>query len=145
MNNVQQALSACWEKLSLAERREFLTQECAQLSIALCDARDKSIELFHNNLVALTDFADTMCAELEHRQRKDKLQKSFSSLHQEINKDGFTQHVAELLDALSEEVKLYLIEEPNDEEFDEDDENAYSNIVAVMEAEEAKADEMLSA
>ena len=145
MTNVQQALSSCWEKLSLDERRKFLTFESSQLCIALCDARDKSIELFHKNLVTIPDFADTMCWELEHRERKDKLQQSFTALHEEINKDGFTSQVAQHLEALSQDVKQFLIEDPTDEELDKDDENAYSNIMSVMKAEEAKTEAMLSA
>ena len=140
MNNVQQTLSSCWEKLSLRERREFITSECAQLCVAFCDARDKSIEVFHKNLVALSDFADTMCAELERREQKDNLHRAFEALKAEISTNGFTKHVSECIDALSEDVKLYLEEDPDDEYYEEADEDAYSNIVAAMKTEEAKVD-----
>ena len=140
MTNVQQTLSSCWEQLSLLERRKFLTFECSQLCVALCDARDKSIELFHEHLASIAEFAETMCWEMERRQKQDDLQKSFTLLHEEISKDGFTQHVAERLEALSEDVKNFILEDPNDEDLDADEQHAYDNVVAAMKADEAKVD-----
>lgn len=145
-NNVTDTISTCWEKLSLHERRSFLAFNSSQLLIDFCDARDaKGLELFHQNLTAITEFADTMRTELEHRERKDSLQKSFTALHEEIEKGGFTQQVAQHLEALSEDVKQFLLEDPEDEYYENGDEDAYNNIVAAMKAEEAKVADMLPA
>ena len=149
-NNTTKALldniSACWAKLSLVEREHFLSFECAQLPIALCDIRDaKGLEVFHKNLVALADFAESMLEEIEIRERRDNIKRVSAVLHDEIAKGNITQSVVERLEALSKEVKQYLEENPSVEEEDEADEDAYNNIVALMKAEEAKVEEFLSA
>ena len=145
-NNVLDTISACWEKLSLPEREQFLSRECTQLPVALCNVRDsKGLEVFHKNLVALADFAAEMLEEIEIRERRDNIKRTSKLLHDEIARGNFSLSVVEQLEALSQEVKLYLEENPSVEEEDEADEDAYNNIVAVMKAEEAKVDEMLSA
>ena len=86
-----------------------------------------------------------MLEEIEIRERRDNIQRASTILHDEIAKGNITQSVVEQLEALCDEVKQYLEEDPSLEEEEEADEDAYNNIVAVMKAEEAKVDDMLSA
>ena len=140
-NSVLDTITACWEKLSLHDRRSFLAYNCSQLLVDFCDERDaKGLALFHENLTAIADFADMMETELERREKRASIQQAFNALHEEISKGAFTQSVSERLEALSEDVKQYLTEDPDDEYYEEGDQDAYNNIVAAMKAEEAKVD-----
>ena len=145
-NNVTDTISTCWEKLSLHERRSFLAFNSSQLLIDFCDTRDaKGLELFHQNLTAITEFADTMQTELERREKRDSIQQAFSAIYEQISKGEFTQNVSDRLEALSEDVKQFLLEDPDDEYYENGEEDAYNNIVTAMKAEEAKVTDMLPA
>ena len=86
-----------------------------------------------------------MQTELERREKRDSIQQAFSAIYEQISKGEFTQNVSDRLEALSEDVKQFLLEDPEDENYENGDEDAYNNIVAAMKAEEAKVTDMLPA
>lgn len=122
-----------WAQLGLAERRKFLVDETITLIGDLITADEEdSFYLFLKNLETLADAMQTMAFEFDRNKQEKELKAKIKALCTDVENSDIDEDVADRLSGLSDEIRGYLSELP-----DEKDEQAVAERLKAAMAEEA--------
>ena len=129
-------LLAIWAQLGLIERKKFLVDESISLIGTLIEADEQDLFfLFQKNLETLLDAMQDLAFEFDKNKMQKELKTKIKALCNDVDKYFIDESVADRLSALSDEVRSYLRELPDD---DDDEQAVYERLKAAM-AEEAQA------
>lgn len=130
-----------WDTLALPERESFLSHACADLIIGLFNVQDeKGLVVVQSNLETLVDFAEDMQHELDMLKKRNAISENLTAIHEDIERSGLNETIAERLAELSENVNDYVANYASPEECDKAEEDAYNNIAAIIAQETADAE-----
>ena len=126
-------LMAIWAQLSLQERKKFLVDESITLIRDFIKAEQEDwFFLFQKNLETLVDAMQTMAFEFDRNKQEKELKAKIKALCTDVENSDIDEAVADRLSGLSDEIRGYLNELP-----DEEDEQAVAERLKSAMAEEA--------
>ena len=122
-------LIAIWAQLGLQERRSFLVDEAITLIGDFIKADKEGLFfLFQKNLETLVDAMQTMAFEFDRNKQEKQFKAKIKALCEDVENSDIDEAVADRLSELSNEIRGYLSEIP-----EEDDEQAvYERLKGAM-------------
>ena len=130
-------LMAIWAQLGLQERKKFLVDESITLIGDFIKADEEGLfYLFQKNLETLVDAMQTMAFEFDRNKQEKELKSKIKALCDDVETFFIDESIADRLSELSEEIRGYLTELPDE---DDNEQAVYERLKAVM------AEETLSA
>ena len=126
-----------WGQLGLQERKKFLVDESITLIGKLIEADEQDcFFIFQKNLETLVDAMQTLAFEFDRNKQEKELKDKIKALCLDIESKFIDENTADRLSELSDEVRSYLSELPDE---DDDGQAVYERLKAAM------AEETLSA
>ena len=134
--DIMEQLIAIWAQLSLQERKKFLVDESITLIGDFIKAEQEDwFFLFQKNLETLVDAMQTMAFEFDRNKQEKELKAKIKALCTDVENSDIDEDVADRLSGLSDEIRGYLNELPDEE----DEQAVYERLKDAM-AEEAQGD-----
>lgn len=126
-------LMAIWVQLGLSERKKFLVDESITLIGKLIEADEQDcFFIFQKNLETLVDAMQTLAFEFDRNKQEKELKDKIKALCLEIENKFIDENTADRLSELSDEVRSYLSELPDEED---DGQAVYERLKAAIEEE----------